>query len=249
MAAPRMTRLDHTPADSADRISPRAMARIAGLLYLIVVLAGIFSIAYVPSQTQVAGDAAATVAKITAHEDLFRLGIAVGLICYVAFLLLPLALYRVLASYGRTAATLMVALAAISAPLAFVNLQHKLQVLSLLGDAAYLRAFSPEALNAQVMLALQAYSHGILVSKLFWGLWLLPLGWLVFTSRALPRVLGVLLMLGCAGYVIDVFARILVPGFAETALAGYITLPATLGEIGTCLWLLVFGARVTEPAR
>lgn len=231
-----------------DRISPRITARLAGLLYLVVVLAGIFSIAYVPSQTQVAGDAAATVAKISAHEDLFRAGIAAGLVCYLAFLLLPLALYRLLAPHGKTAATLMVALAAASVPLAFVNLQHKLQVLTLLGDAPHLRALAPEWLQAQVMLALQAYGNGILVSKLFWGLWLLPFGWLVYTSRLLPRVLGVLLMLGCVGYVADVFARLLVPGFADTALAGYITLPATLGEIGTCLWLLVLGVRERKVA-
>lgn len=226
-----------------DLSSPRTIARTAGLLYLIVVLAGIFSIAYVPAQTQVAGDAAATVAKIASHQGLFRLGIAAGLICYTAFLLLPLALYRLLSPHGRTAATLMVALAAASVPLSFVNLQHKLDVLTLLGDGPYRHAFAPEALNAQVMLALQAYGNGILVAKLFWGLWLLPLGWLVFSSRQLPRVLGILLMLGCAGYVIDVFARLLAPGFAASPMAGYITLPATLGEIGTCLWLLVFGVR------
>ncbi len=226
-----------------DFSSPRRIARVAGLLYLIVVLTGIFSIAYVPAQTQVSGDAAATVAKIASHEGLFRLGIAAGLICYTAFLLLPLALYRLLSPHGKLAATLMVALAVVSVPLSFVNLQHKLYVLTLLGNAPYLHAFAQEALNAHVMLALQAYGNGILVSKLFWGLWLLPFGWLVFTSHQLPRILGILLMLGCLGYVIDVFVRLLIPDFAASSVAGYITLPATLGEIGTCLWLLIFGAR------
>ena len=222
-------------------------ARLAGLLYLIVVLAGIFSIAYVPAQTQVAGDATATLAKLSAHESLFRLGIAAGLICYIAFLLLPLALYRLLSPYGKTAATLMVALAAVSVPLSFINLQHKLDVLSLLQSDAWLQAYTAEQRAAQVMLSLKAYSNGVWVAKLFWGLWLLPFGWLVYHSRVLPRVLGVLLMLGCVGYVADVFARLLVPGFAESASAGYITLPATLGEIGSCLWLLIMGARATAP--
>lgn len=112
MAAPAaLTLPDIVPMNMDSAVAlphPRTTARIAGLLYLIVVLAGIFSIAYVPSQTQVAGDAAATVAKITANEGLFRLGIAAGLVCYLAFLLLPLALYRLLAPHGRTAATLMV---------------------------------------------------------------------------------------------------------------------------------------------
>lgn len=223
----------------------QSTARLAGLLYLIVVLAGIFSIAYVPSQTQVAGDAIATLAKLREHETLFRLGIAAGLVCYVAFLLLPLVLYRLFAAHNKTAATLMVALAVVSVPLSFVNLQHKLDVLTLLQSDAWLRAYTAEALAAQVMLSLKAYSNGLLVAKLFWGLWLLPFGWLVYTTRLLPRLLGVLLMLGCAGYVADVFARLLVPGFADTALASYITLPATLGEIGSCLWLLILGVRRT----
>lgn len=223
-----------------DLHDPRATARLAGLLYLVVVLTGIFSLAYVPGQTQVAGDAAATLAALQAHEFLFRLGIAAGLLCYLAFLLLPLALHRVLAPHGRTAAALMVAFALVSVPLSFANLQHKLAVLALLGDASNA---APAALAAKAMAELQAYGRGIQVLKLFWGLWLLPLGWLVFSSRAIPRVLGVLLMLGCAGYVTDVFARLLVPGFADMAIARYIVLPATLGEIGTCLWLLLVGVR------
>lgn len=231
-----------------DTVARTTIARIAGLLYLVVVLAGIFSIAYVPSQTQVAGDAAATVAKITANTGLFRAGVAAGLVCYTAFLLLPLALFRLLHPHGRTAAVLMVALAAASVPVSLFNLTHKLDVLTLLGNASELHAFGAELVTAQVMLALKAYGNGLLVSKLFWGLWLLPFGWLVFTSRLLPRALGVLLVLGCFGYVIDVFVRLLAPEFAATPMAGYITLPATLGEIGTCLWLLVFGVRAPAQA-
>ena len=221
-------------------------ARIAGLLYFIVVATGIFSLAYVPSQID-AGDAATTVRNIVAHESLFRLGIVSSLVCYTAFLLLPLALYRLLSAHGRQAAVLMVALAAASVPFSFANIVHRLDVLALLGDAHYLRVFSSEQLQAQVVLSLQSYRHGILVSEIFWGLWLLPFGWLVFKSRLLPRALGVLLMLGCAGYLVDFLGRVLVPEYAASGLGGYVRLPASLGEIGTCLWLLVMGAR--EPDR
>lgn len=223
--------------------SNRAMARTAGLLYLIVVLTGIVCLAYVPSQTTVPGDAAATVARLLATQPLFRLGIAAGMICYVAFLLLPFALYRLLAPVNRPAAVLMVALAVASVPLSLLNLGHKLDVVTLLGGANYLQALTPAQLQAQVMLSLAAYGNGILLAKIFWGLWLLPFGYLVFASGILPRVLGVLLMLGCAGYLVDVAGRLFVPGFSESALAGVVTLPAALGEIGTCLWLLVVGAR------
>lgn len=223
--------------------SNRAMARTAGLLYLVVVLMGIVSLAYVPSQTTVPGDPAATVARLLATQPLFRLGIAAGAVCYVAFLLLPFALYRLLAPVHRPAAMLMVALAVTSVPLSFINLGHKLDVLTLLSGADYLQALTPAQVQAQVMLSLAAYSNGLLLTKIFWGLWLLPFGYLVFVSGILPRVLGVLLMLGCIGYLVDVAGRLLVPGFSESALAGVVTLPASLGEIGTCLWLLIFGAR------
>lgn len=217
-------------------------ARIAGLLYFIVVATGIFSLAYVPSQIE-ADDAATVMRNIVANEPLFRLGIVSSLVCYTAFLLLPLALYRLLSAHGRQAAVLMVALATASVPFSFANIMHRFDLLTLLGDAGYLRAFSAEQLQAQVMLSLQSYRDGILVSEIFWGLWLLPFGWLVFKSRLLPRALGVLLMLGCAGYLADFLGRVLVPEYAASGLGGYVRLPASLGEIGTCLWLLVMGAR------
>jgi hypothetical protein len=226
--------------------SNKRTARIAGLLYLIVVLAGIFSLAYVPSQIDTTGDAAATVRNIVAHESLFRLGIVAGLICYTAFLLLPLALYRLLSPYGTQPAVLMVAFAAVSVPIAFAATLDKFEVLALLSGADYLQAFGAAELQARVMLSLDAYKDGLRVVQIFWGLWLLPFGYLVFKSGILPRVLGILLMLGCFGYLIDFTGRVLFPGYAESGIAGFVRLPASLGEIGICLWLLVMGARESK---
>ena len=222
-------------------------ARTAGLLYLIVVVTGIFSLAYVPSQIMVQGDASATVGNIAASEPLFRLGIVAGFICYTAFLLLPFALYKLLSPVGKNAAVLMVAFAVVSVPISFVNLLNKLDALSLLSGANYLQAFTTEQLHARVMLSLDAYSNGLLVSEIFWGLWLLPFGYLVFKSGFLPRVLGILLMIGCFGELCDVFGQVLFPGYADTVIASLMAMPGSLGEIGTCLWLLIMGAR--EPTR
>ncbi|MDF7774944.1 DUF4386 domain-containing protein [Sphingomonas sp. AOB5] len=226
--------------------SNAATARIAGLLYLIVVATGIFSLAWVPSVIEASDDPATVVAAIREHETLFRLGIAAGYLCYTAFLILPLALYRLLAPYGRTAAALMVALAVASVPMSFGNLVHRIDILSLLGEEASLRGLSAADVNLQVMVALEHYWNGIFASKILWGLWLLPFGWLVVRSAAIPRVLGVLLMAGCFGYLIAFFGRLLVPGYSELPFIGYVSMPATLGEIGSCLWLLVMGARERE---
>ena len=231
--------------------SSARMGRIAGLLYLIVVVTGIISLAYVPSKITVPGDTAATVANIIAQEPLFRVGIAAGLLCYTAFLLLPLALYRLLAPAGRNTAAVMAAFALVSVPISFVNVRTRLDILSLLDRAQHGVAFTPAQVEAQVRTLLDSYGNGILTVEIFWGLWLLPLGYLVVKSGVIPRILGVFLMLGCAGYLIDVFGRILIPAYDMLWIAGYVTKPAAVGEIGTCLWLLIMGAkdvRSPEPA-
>jgi hypothetical protein len=139
----------------------------------------------------------------------------------------------------------MVAFAVVSVPIAFVVTLNKFDVLSLLSGADHLRAVGTEVLQAQVILSLDAYGDGLLVVQIFWGLWLFPFGYLVFKSGILPRALGILLMLGCFGYLISFIGRVLFPGYAESVIAGWVRLPAAVGEIGTCLWLLVMGAR--EP--
>lgn len=215
-------------------IGLRRDGRVAGALYLVVVLTGMFCLAYVPSQS------GGTIAEAAAHADLFRAGIAAFLAMQVAFLLLPFALYRVFADVNRGAATLMVALAAVSVPIGLVAVTHRMEALSLLETAG---ANAADSANAAFALCLQRYGHGLRIASLFWGLWLLPFGWLVLRSGRIPRVLGLLLVLGGAGYVVQVFGG-LVPRFADSALMGYVRMPAALGEIGSCLWLLAFGARI-----
>ena len=219
------------------------LGRLAGLLYFIVVITGIFSLAYVPSQINVADDPAATANNILMHESLFRFGIASFMIEQVAFLLLPLVLFRLFRSTHSTAAVSMVALAVASVPIALASMAHRLDALSLLTSAGSGQAFAPEQLQAMATRSLASWSNGLLVARLFWGLWLLPFGYLVLKSGFLPKVLGVLLMLGCLGYMIDVFGELLVPHYADTLAAKYAGLPAAIGEIGTCLWLLLMGAR------
>jgi hypothetical protein len=230
---------------TGDSVDLNKRARTAGLLYLIVWAAGAFSLLYVPSQTIVGGDASATVGRIVATESLFRLGIVVELIGYAIFMLVPFALYKLLSQVNRNAAALMVSFAVVSVPISFVGALHKLDILSLLSGANALRAFTTDQLNAQVLLSLHAYGNGILVSEIFWGLWLLPFGYLVFKSGFLPRVLGILLMLGCFGYLTDFFGQALFPAYSKALFAHLVRLPAAVGEAGACLWLLIMGAR--EP--
>lgn len=155
-------------------------ARSAGLLYLIVILTGIFSLAYVPSQIVDQGNPTVTVSNILTSVQLFRLGIVAGLICHTVFLLLALALYRLLSPNGKANAVLLVVFAFIQSPIFFVNVCNELDVLSLPSKADYLRAFTTEQLNAKVIVSLADYANGMLVLEIFMGLWLLPFGYLVF---------------------------------------------------------------------
>lgn len=216
------------------------LCRWAGALYLVVVVTGMFSLMWVPSRLAGSGDLSARLAAITSHEPLFRAGIAGFLVEQVAFLLLPLVLFQLLREVHHAAATAMVVLALVSVPIALVSLLHKVAILALIGGAPDL---------AQIADHLRAYDGGLLITSLFWGLWLLPFGYLVTRSGFLPRALGILLLLGGAGYLVEVFGTILAPGYPKTALADVALLPAAAGEIGICLWLLIMGARPRRGSR
>ncbi|OCA78586.1 hypothetical protein BBH99_21215, partial [Chryseobacterium contaminans] len=160
-----------------------------------------------------------------------------------AFTLLPLALYKLLKNVNGSYAKLMVILALISVPISFINLQNKLSVLTIIEGADYLKIYKAEELQAQVMMLLKNYNNGILIVQIFWGLWLYPFGYLVYKSGFLPKILGIFLMLGCLGYVLNVLGRIVIPEFSSYPISGYITLPASIGEIGICIWLLMVGVK------
>ncbi len=213
--------------------------RLAGLVYLILVITGIFSLLYVPSQIYVSGDAAATASRIAESEFLFRLGMAVEMISFVAFLLLPLILYKLFHKVNKTASVLMVAFAVISIPISFAGMINELSVLNLIHSPG----FPSAELESQIMFNLKRYFSGHLVAQIFWALWLFPLGYMIYKSALIPRILGVFLMIGCLGYLFDFFGRILLADYSDLAVASYVTIPASIGEIGTCLWLLIMGAK------
>lgn len=212
-------------------------ARMAGMLYLIVVATGMFCLAWVPARVGEGIEAA------IAHTDTFRAGIAAFLLMQIAFLLLPLALYRLLADVDRTTAITMVALATVSVPIGLVAVGHRLEALSLLQSASI---NPPELMRVAFAASIERYGQALRLASLFWGLWLLPFGWLVLRSGRLPRLLGIFLILGGIGYVARVFGG-LWPGFLESAFARNATLPAAVGEIGSCAWLLVAGVRHRRP--
>ncbi|MEH6763079.1 MAG: DUF4386 domain-containing protein [Aequorivita antarctica] len=218
-------------------------ARVAGLLYLLLVITGMIYLVYIPSQL-IDGEnaaAAATVANIRNSEWLFRLEIIVGIISSIIFIFLPLALYRLLHEVNKTHASLMVLFALLSVPISFVNFLNKFSVLTLITKPEYLEKLGESNLQTQVMLQLENYNNGLTILQVFWGLWLFPFGYLVYKSGFLPKLLGIFLMAGCFGYLINFFGGFLYSGFHTTIVSDIVGIPAPIGEIGICLWLLIMG--------
>jgi hypothetical protein len=194
-------------------------------------------ILYVPSVLLVPGDAATTARNIMASEWLFRSGTVSHLIGQIIFIFLVLALYRLLKPVNKDHAVLMVVLALLGIPIAFLNEVNHLAALRLLSSADA-GAFTSTQLHAQAMLFLDMRRSGILVAQVFWGLWLLPLGFLVFRSGFLPKLLGILLVIGGVGYLLDSGTQLLFPGLPTISQFTFI------GELLLPLWLLIKGVNV-----
>ena len=224
--------------------STKKAARVAGLLYLATCIPAPFSLLYVPGKLIVAGNAAATAKNILASEGMFRLGIAGQLVSAIAFLFAVRALHRLLQGVDKRLASLMVTLFAISIPISCVNALNDIAALILVRGADFLSAFSEPQRNALAMVFLRVHSQGLLVAQIFWGLWLLPFGVLVYRSGFLPRILGVLLILNGCAYPIQSFTSLLLPQYAGFVYR--VTFPALMGELVVILWLLIRGAR-DEP--
>jgi hypothetical protein len=215
--------------------------RFAGLLYVLTSFVGFFAMGYVPSKLIVHGSAAATASNIAASETLFRLGIAGELIGQAGFIFVALALYDLLKGVNRRHASLMVTLIVVSIPIAFVNELNSIAALVLVRGADFLSIFEKPQRDALAMLFLNLHHHGFVVAEIFWGLWLFPLGLLVYRSRFLPRFLGVWIILAGFAWVVLSLTGILLPQYQDKV--DTYAQPAFFGEIAFMMWLLIRGAR------
>jgi len=219
--------------------STKKAARVAGLLYLLTSLPGAFSLLYIPSAFIVSGDAAATASKILASEFVFRLGIVCELAGFTGFIFVVGALYRLLHGVNRTQASLMLTLMLVSIPISLVNVLNRIAALILVRGADFLSVFDKRQLDAAAMVCLKLHGYGIDVAQIFWGLWLIPFGALVFKSGFLPRVLGVLLIIACFGYL----ANSLVDFGVLPDVVGRVLGQLTICELPIIFWLLIRGAK------
>ncbi|MBU2677722.1 MAG: DUF4386 domain-containing protein [Gammaproteobacteria bacterium] len=221
--------------------SINTIARFTGCLYLLLIPLGVLGILYIPSFLFVPGDAATTADNVLANETLFRLGILSALAVQLVYIILVLFFYKLLKSVSRSVAILMVVLVLVAVPIAMLNELNHFAVLELLGNEQLLTIFTTDQEQAMATLFFELHDYGIIIAQIFWGLWLAPLGYLIFRSGYIPKFLGVLMVIACCGYVLDTFFAIFFPEFGFA-----ISQFTFLGEVLLPLWLLIKGVNAEE---
>src|SRR5882724_10912132 len=223
--------------------SIRKNARIAGFLYLLLVIAAPFRLIYVPSTLFVSGNATATAQNIAAHELLFRFGIVSDLFCGSLLIFLVLALYRLFKEVDQSHATLMVILGGVlPGAIYFFNVLNDAAALMLVRGADFLSVLEKPQRDALAMLFLRLHGQEIVAAETLWGLWLFPLAILVLRSGFLPRFLGFWLIINGLAYLTLSFTGVLLPQYEETV--SHFAHPAQFGEVVFMLWLLFLGAKL-----
>lgn len=225
--------------------SIKKTARIAGVLYLLVVVFGAFAEVGVRASLIVPGDAAATAQNIMTSASLFRIGFMSDLIMMTCYFFLAYTLYLVLKHANQELSLLFVLLTLASVAIMSLNMLNQFAALLLLSGADYLKVFSVDQLQALAMLFLNLHKYGYFIAQIFFGLWLLPVGYVGFKSGYFPKLLGILVILACFGHLIQYFQVFLFPDLEVITYPGLAI--ATIAEVSLCFYLLIKGVK-EQPA-
>ncbi|MEV6526382.1 DUF4386 domain-containing protein [Longispora sp. NPDC051575] len=225
---------------------PQRLARIAGLFYLIVGVFAGFAF-YGRSEVYVPGDAATTARNVAEHAGLVRASFVADLVQATFFLFLAMALYVLLKHVHRLVARAMVVFVAVAVGMMCLNMVYQYAALTIATDSSRADALGRPGADALVLLMFDLHGYGFLVAQIFFGMWLLPLGYLVYRSGMLPRALAVLCVVGGVGYLVDLLARFSDPDLGAV-LSPFLITPAAVAEISMVLWLLIKGVKTPGPS-
>jgi hypothetical protein len=222
-------------------------ARIAGLFYLVVAVCGGFAQFFARGTVYVRGDAAATVDNIVRDATLFRLGFVADLVTATAFIFVGFLFFRLFKDINREVAAALTVFVAIGMGVMLLNLLNHFAALLVATDPSFAPALGADGADALAMLLLELHQAGYTIAGILFGLWLLPLGYLAYTSGLFPRALGVALVVACCAYLIDTLLVFLVPDLPEVVTT-IVTAPAAIGELWMVGYLLIVGVRTRKPA-
>lgn len=228
-------------------ISPLTYARIGGLLYLVIIILGGVDEAVIRSKLIVPGDVLATTHNIMASKELFRRSIAGDLIMQACDIPSIVIFYILLKPVSKALSLLAASFNLIQTAVLAINKIYLLATLSFLGSGSedYLKVFDPHQREALAYLSLHLHESGYGIGLIFFAFTCLVTGYLMFKSGYFPKIIGVMQIIAGLSYLINSFAQILSPAFAA-ALFPIILVPAFIGELSTCLWLLIKGINVRK---
>jgi hypothetical protein len=213
-----------------------------GALYLGMAFFSALDITYFPGRFAVPGDSAATAARIASAPLLYRLWTVTELLAGVCAIYLAVALYQFFKDVDRNQARVLVSMVLVQVPMWFALALTHLAPLVLLNGSSYWSVFDKAQLDALALGSLSLFGRGVSAMSAYWGLWLLPFGFLVYRSRFIPRLLGVFLMVSAGAYLVSAATHFVFPAWYQTVFWGAAPLYG-LGEIGIIGWLLIKGAR------
>ena len=228
--------------------STKKTARLAGLLWILVGVTTGFSLGYVRSKLIVFADTAATATNIIASETLFRAAIVSSILTQIFLLFLGLTLFRLFKSTNKTLATVILASVLVAVAIGVSNSLNNIGAVTLLTNPDYLKAFQTDQINVLAMTFLRLNNFGIGLLEIFTAIFLFSFGLLIIRSGSLPRVLGILLMIGACAFPINTFTKIFIPQFHPALTTQLTMLFNAFGPLATMLWLLVKGVRAPAPA-
>lgn len=219
--------------------SPQIYARIGGILYLMIIIAGALGEIFIRGKLIVSGDAIATASNIMASQSLWRTGIVGDIMMHVFDIPLMLVFYVLLKPVNKNLAGLAVLFNLIQTAVLVANALNLLMPLFLLGNAEYLKVFEPNQLDTLTYLFLKLYDYGFGIGLIFFAFTCFVLGYLIFRSGYFPRILGVLMAIAGLSYLTNSFTLLLAPAYAGRIFP--VLVLALIGELSLCLWLLVKG--------
>ena len=238
--------------------SPKRLARIAGVLYLLNAITAGFAYGFVEIKMYVPGNAATTAGNVIANSGLVRLGVVSDLFQATVWVFLAMTLSLLLKHVNKSAASAMVVFVAIGTSIVCLNAVFEFEGLRAATGAVNLAAFGTAGSHALVLLLLDTQHYGTLIAQVFFGLWLVPLGYLAYKSSGMfPKWLGVLLIVGGVCSLVDLLALFLVPDFAQKitpdlpgthhTFVGVI--PPAIAEISMLVYLLVIGVKTVKTSK
>ncbi len=228
--------------------SPKMLSKFAGIGYLIIFVTGIFSNFFVLENLIIPGDAAATVKNITNNDFLFRIGIFSFIIMVVFDVFLAWALYLLLKPVDKNLSLLSGWLRLVNSTIFGLALYKLFSILQILGAHDYLNVFTTGQMQAQVMIYYNAFNNLWLIGLVFFGLHLFLLGYLIFKSEFISKIIGILLIAASIGYLTDSFANFLLPNYPDykDVFLMIVLIPGVIGELSLTFWLLFKSNKIPE---